>query len=52
MSKVCAMRQAPRCWSFHQPLHRTVNRKFKPNIQRVTVFKDGRSQKMNVCTAA
>ena len=30
--------------------HRTVNRKFKPNIQRVTVFKDGRPQKMNVCT--
>ena len=30
--------------------HRTVNRKFKPNIRRVTVFKDGRAQKMNVCT--
>jgi large subunit ribosomal protein L28 len=30
--------------------HRVVNRKFKPNIQRVTIFKDGRSQKMNVCT--
>jgi len=30
--------------------HRTVNRKFKPNIQSVRVFKDGRYQKMNVCT--
>lgn len=29
--------------------HRTVNRKFKPNIQHVTVV-DGRKQKMNVCT--
>ena len=30
--------------------HRTVNRKFKPNIQHVTVVVDGRKQKMNVCT--
>ena len=30
--------------------HRTVNRKFKPNIQRVRVYKDGRMQRMNVCT--
>jgi large subunit ribosomal protein L28 len=30
--------------------HRTVNRKFKPNIQSVHVVKDGRRQKMNVCT--
>ncbi|MCH4054059.1 MAG: 50S ribosomal protein L28 [Atopobiaceae bacterium] len=30
--------------------HRTVARKFVPNIQRVTIVKDGRKQKMNVCT--
>ncbi|WP_072499940.1 50S ribosomal protein L28 [Olsenella phocaeensis] len=30
--------------------HRTVARKFKPNIQRVTVVVDGRPQKKNVCT--
>ena len=30
--------------------HRTVNRTFKPNIQRVYIVKDGRKQKMNVCT--
>lgn len=30
--------------------HRTVNRKFKPNIQRVTVFEDGKTPKKNVCT--
>ncbi|MEE1275239.1 MAG: 50S ribosomal protein L28 [Olegusella sp.] len=30
--------------------HRTVARSFKPNIQRVSIMKDGRPQKMNVCT--
>ena len=30
--------------------HRTVNRSFRPNIQRVTLLVDGRPQKMNVCT--
>ncbi|MCH4084092.1 MAG: 50S ribosomal protein L28 [Parafannyhessea sp.] len=30
--------------------HRTVIRKFKPNIQRVTVFEDGKPVKKNVCT--
>ena len=30
--------------------HRTVNRTFKPNIQRVTVFENGRAVKKNVCT--
>ncbi len=30
--------------------HRTVARKFKPNIQRVTIIVDGRPQKKNVCT--
>lgn len=30
--------------------HRVVNRPFKPNIQRVTVFEDGKAVKKNVCT--
>ena len=30
--------------------HRSVNRKFKPNIQRVTVVVDGKKRKMNVCS--
>ena len=30
--------------------HRTVNRAFKPNIQRVSVVVDGKKQKLNVCT--
>ncbi|MCI1665482.1 MAG: 50S ribosomal protein L28 [Atopobiaceae bacterium] len=30
--------------------HRTVGRKFLPNIQRVSVVKNGHKQKMNVCT--
>lgn len=30
--------------------HRTVNRKFQPNIQHVHVVVDGRRQQMNVCT--
>lgn len=30
--------------------HRTVNRSFRPNIQRVTLLVDGRPQKKNVCT--
>ena len=30
--------------------HRVVNRKFKPNIQHVSVVVDGHRQKMNVCT--
>lgn len=30
--------------------HRTVNRSFRPNIQRVTLLIDGRPQKKNVCT--
>ena len=29
---------------------RTVSRKFRPNIQRVTVVVDGHKRKMNVCT--
>jgi large subunit ribosomal protein L28 len=30
--------------------HRVVNRKFRPNIQSVTVVVDGKKSKKNVCT--
>lgn len=30
--------------------HCTVNRSFRPNIQRVTLLVDGRPQRKNVCT--
>ena len=30
--------------------HRTVTRKFKPTIQRVTVWENGHAVKKNVCT--
>ena len=30
--------------------HRTVNRKFRPNIQHVTIVQDGKRKKMTVCT--
>ena len=30
--------------------HRTVNRKFSPKIQHVTIVQDGKRKKMNVCT--
>ncbi len=30
--------------------HRTVNRMFNPNIQRVSVVVNGRRKKANVCT--
>lgn len=30
--------------------HRVTNRKFEPNIQRVTVVVDGQRRKANVCT--
>ncbi len=51
MSKVCQIcgkhAVAGRSISHSQ---RKVNRKFKPNIQHVTVVQDGHRQKMNVCT--
>jgi large subunit ribosomal protein L28 len=30
--------------------HRTVSRKFLPNIQRISVMRDGHKKKINVCT--
>ena len=29
---------------------RHTKRQFKPNIQRVTIYKDGRARKLKVCT--
>jgi len=51
MSKVCDICGKPAAAG--RPIshsHRTVARTFKPNIQRVSIVKDGRRQKMNVCT--
>ena len=47
MSKVCDI-----CGK-HAVAGRTIShshRTVKPNIQRVSIVKDGRRQKMNVCT--
>ncbi len=30
--------------------HRVSNRKFKPNIQKVSVLQNGKKTKINVCT--
>jgi large subunit ribosomal protein L28 len=30
--------------------HRVTNRKFRPNIQQVTIVTDGKKEKKNVCT--
>lgn len=51
MSKVCEIcGKHPVAGRSISHSHRTVNRKFRPNIQRVTVYVDGRPRKMNVCT--
>lgn len=51
MSKVCEIcGKHPVAGRSVSHSHRTVNRKFRPNIQRVTVVVDGKKQKMNVCT--
>jgi len=51
MSKVCQIcSKHPVAGRSIAHSFRTVNRKFRPNIQRVTVVVDGRKQKMNVCT--
>lgn len=36
----------------HSVSHSNVRskRQFRPNIQKVTVYKDGRPQRMNLCT--
>lgn len=51
MSKVCDIcGKHPVAGRSVSHSHRTVNRTFKPNIQRVTVYENGRSVKRNVCT--
>jgi large subunit ribosomal protein L28 len=51
MSKVCQIcGKHPVAGRSISHSHRTVNRKFRPNIQSVHVVVDGRKQKMNVCT--
>ena len=47
MSKVCAI-FGKHAVAGHS--HRVTNRKFRPNIQHVTVVVNGHKQKMNVCS--
>ena len=51
MSKVCAIcgKHAVAGRSISHS-HRVTNRKFRPNIQHVTVVINGHKQKMNVCS--
>jgi len=52
MSKVCAIcGKHPVAGRNVSHSHRTTNRVFRPNIQRVTVKLDGKVQKANVCTS-
>ncbi len=51
MSKVCEIcGKHPVAGRSVSHSHRVVNRKFRPNIQRVTIVQDGRAKKMNVCS--
>ena len=51
MSKVCEIcGKHPVAGRSVSHSHRTVNRKFRPNIQRVTIVMNGHAKKMNVCT--
>ena len=51
MSKVCEIcGKHPVAGRSVSHSHRTVNRKFRPNIQRVTIGMNGHARKMNVCT--
>ncbi len=51
MSKVCEFcGKHPVAGRSISHSHRTVTRKFRPNIQRVTVVVDGHARKANVCT--
>ena len=51
MSKICAIcgKHAVAGHSISHS-HRVINRKFRPNIQHVTVVVNGHRQKMNVCS--
>ena len=51
MSKVCSVcGKHPSAGRNVSHSHRVTNRTFRPNIQRVTVFEDGKPVKKNVCT--
>jgi large subunit ribosomal protein L28 len=51
MSKVCEFcGKHPVAGRSISHSHRVVARKFRPNIQRVTVVVDGHARKANVCT--
>ena len=51
MSKVCEIcGKAPVAGRNVSHSHRVTNRMFHPNIQKITIKKDGRVRKANVCT--
>ncbi len=51
MSKVCEIcGKHPVAGRSISHSHRVTNRKFRPNIQRVTIVQNGQKRKMNVCT--
>ena len=51
MSKVCAVcGKSPAAGRNISHSHRVTNRVFRPNIQKVTVVRDGHVKKINVCT--
>ncbi|NTU89093.1 MAG: 50S ribosomal protein L28 [Actinobacteria bacterium] len=51
MSKVCSVcGKHPSAGRNVSHSHRVTNRTFSPNIQKVTIVKDGHAQKANICT--
>lgn len=51
MSKVCDIcGKHPVAGRSISHSHRVSNRKFKPNIQKISIFKNGKKAKLNVCT--
>ncbi|MBQ6453592.1 MAG: 50S ribosomal protein L28 [Coriobacteriales bacterium] len=51
MSKVCSIcGKHPAAGRNVSHSHRVTNRIYRPNIQKITIMKDGHLQKANVCT--
>ena len=51
MSKVCSVcGKAPCAGRNVSHSHRVTNRVYRPNVQKVTIMKDGHAEKANVCT--
>jgi len=51
MSKVCEIcGKSPQAGRNISHSHRVTNRMFRPNIQKMTIRKDGRVHQANVCT--